>query len=289
MAIGKTIYSRNYIVRRFRPPKRETAAQKEKEPLMIRQCSLKTIWLLCGLLLIPGVSASANPEQNLQTVDQAITIRRETQKKEDAWDSEKKRLTARYQALEATKKGLLFEQKQHRIRLNNYRQKVEEAQRKTIESARLRKELTAYLSTVVESVEKLTTTGLPFLTSERNQRLLETRETLLDLEITAAEKYRRVMEVLQVETEYRHTVEVYPEEITIAGEKKMVEILRLGGLALFWRSPDGASVGEYDRLQQAWQLLDKRYRNTVNKAMEIALKQRTIEMVSLPIGRIGAP
>ena len=97
------------------------------------------------------------------------------------------------------------------------------------------------------------------------------------------------MEALQVETEYRHTVEVYPEEIEIAGEKKMVEILRLGGLALFWRSPDGGSIGEYDRLTQEWQPLDKRYQNAINKAMEIALKQRTIEMVSLPIGRIGAP
>ncbi len=256
---------------------------------MIRQCSLKMTWLFCGLLLVPGANASANPEQNLQTVDKTITIRQETQKKEDAWDSEKKSLTARYQALEATKKRLLFEQKQHRIRLDNCRQRVEDAQRKTIESARLRKELTIYLSTVVERVENLTTTGLPFLTSERNQRLLETKETLLDLEIAAAEKYRRVMEALQVETEYRHTVEVYPEEIEIAGEKKMVEILRLGGLALFWRSPDGISVGEYDRLKQGWQPLDKRYQNAINKAMEIALKQRTIEMVSLPIGRIGAP
>jgi hypothetical protein len=256
---------------------------------MIRQCSLKTAWLFCGLLLVPGASASANPEQNLQTVDQAITIRQETQKKEDAWDSEKKRLTTRYQTLQATKKGLLFEQKQNQIRLNNCRQRVKETERKILESARLRKELTAYLSTVVERVDNLTTTGLPFLTSERSQRLLETRETLLDLEIAAAEKYRRVMEALQIETEYRHTVEVYPEEIEIAGEKKMVEILRLGGLALFWHSPDGGSVGEYDRLKQEWQPLDKRYQNAINKAIEIALKQRTIEMVSLPIGRIGAP
>jgi len=256
---------------------------------MIRQCSLKTAWLFCGLLLVPGASASANPEQNLQTVDKAITIRQETQKKEDAWDSEKKRLTMRYQTLEATKKGLLLEQEQYRVRLNNYRQRVEEAQRKTIESAQLRKELTAYLSTIVDGIEKLTTTGLPFLASERNQRLLEIKETLLDLEIAAAEKYRRVMEDLQIETEYRHTVEVYPEEIEIAGEKKMVEILRLGGLALFWRSPDGGIIGDYDRLKQEWRPMDKHYRNAVNKAMEIALKQRTIEMVSLPIGRIGAP
>ena len=96
---------------------------------MIRQCSLKMTWLFCGLLLVPGASASSNPEQNLQTVDKTITIRQETQKKEDAWDSEKKRLTVRYQALEATKKRLLFEQKQHRIRLNNYQQRVEDTER----------------------------------------------------------------------------------------------------------------------------------------------------------------
>ena len=234
-------------------------------------------------------TAASEAETILQQVDKAIAIRQQTQKKEDAWDSEKKRLTVRYQALQATRKRLLFEQKQNQTRLDNYRQRVEEAERKTVESARLRKELTSYLTTVAERVDNLMATGLPFLTSERNQRLLETRETLVDPEIAAAEKYRRVMEALQVETEYRHTVEIYPQEIEIAGEKKMVEILRLGGLALFWRSPDGESVGEYDRLQEVWQALDKRYQAPINKAMEIALKQRTIEMVSLPIGRIGAP
>ena len=234
-------------------------------------------------------TAASEAETILQQVDKAITIRQQTQKKEDTWDSEKKRLTVRYQALQAAKKGLLFEQKQNQTRLNNYRQRVGEAERKTIESARLRKELVIYLVTVVERVENLTTTGLPFLTSERKQRLLETKETLVDPEIAAAEKYRRVMESIQIETEYRHTVEVYPEEIEIAEEKKMVEILRLGGLALFWRSPDGITIGEYDRLKQEWQPLDKRYQTAINKAMEIALKQRTIEMVSLPIARIEAP
>jgi len=256
---------------------------------MIRQCSLKIAWLFCGLLLVPGVSASANPEQNLQTVDQAITIRRETQEKEDAWDSEKKALTGRYRILQAEKKRLLFEQEQNEKLLSHHRQRAVEAERKILESERLRKELAAYLSTVVERVESLTTTGLPFLASERNQRLLEIKETLLDLEIAAAEKYRRIMEALQIETEYRHTVEVYPQEIMIAGEKKMVEVLRLGGLALFWRSPDGISIGEYNCLKQEWRILDKHYQTPINKAMEITLKQRTIEMVSLPIGRIGAP
>ena len=256
-------------------------------------CIRTLVIIIITMLFLLGqwspATAGSEADAVLHQVDKAITIRQQTQKKEDAWDSEKKRLTVRYQALEATRKSLLFEQKQNRTRLNNIRQRVEEGERKTIESARLRKELALYLSTVVERVENLTTTGLPFLTSERNQRLLEIKEMLIDPEIAAAEKYRRVMESLQVETEYRHTVEVYPQEIKLAGEKKMVEVLRLGGLALFWRSPDGGSVGEYDRLKQKWQLLDKRYQGAINKAMEITLKQRTIEMVSLPIGRIEVP
>ncbi|MEA1922900.1 MAG: DUF3450 domain-containing protein [Pseudomonadota bacterium] len=261
---------------------------------MTHQYTLRIIrlyfFVLC-LVLPASVRAtdSDSAQQSLQRVEQTITIRQETQKKEDAWDSEKKRLTVRFKALQETRKALLFEQKRNRLQLNNIRERVKEAERKTIESARLRKELTAYLSTVVEKVDNLTAAGLPFLASERNQRLLEIKETLIDPEITAAEKYRRVMEALQIEAEYRHTVEVYPQEIEVAGEKKMVEVLRLGGLALFWRSPDGGSVGEYDRLKQAWDSLDKRYQTPINKAMEISLKQRTIEMVSLPIGRIKAP
>ena len=158
---------------------------------MTNQSTLKTIQLFClGLFLVLPTTTSAtnsgSAQQSLQKVEQALTIRRETQKKEDSWDSEKKRLTAHYQALQVTRKNLLFEQKQNQTRLNNYRQRVEEAERKTIESARLRKELTTYLSTVVERVDNLTATSLPFLISERNQRLSEIKKTLLDPEIAAA-------------------------------------------------------------------------------------------------------
>jgi hypothetical protein len=98
-----------------------------------------------------------------------------------------------------------------------------------------------------------------------------------------------IMEALQVETEYGRTVEVYQEAIDLNGEKIVVDILRLGRLSLFFQTPDGKLVGHYDRVTNKWVSLASRYRRDINKAVEIARRERSIDLVKLPIGRIIVP
>jgi hypothetical protein len=121
--------------------------------------------------------------------------------------------------------------------------------------------------------------------------MADIKTVLAQPDTSIAERSRRVMEAIKVETEYGQTIEVYQDTIGIGGPDEdqpiMADILRVGRLGLFWRTPDGNTVGEWDRVAGQWTPLPKKYRRAINDAMEMALKRRTIDMVNLPLGRIA--
>ena len=92
-----------------------------------------------------------------------------------------------------------------------------------------------------------------------------------------------------METEYGRTVEVYQNTIELDGQSLLVDILRLGRLSLFCQTPDGNVVGYYDRAAGTWVTIAPGYRNDINKAVAMARRERSIDMVTLPIGRIIVP
>ena len=106
-------------------------------------------------------------------------------------------------------------------------------------------------------------------------------------DVTSAEKLRRLLESLLVEAGYGSSVEVTEERIEVDGEELYVDLLRIGRLSLFWMTPDGERVGEYERGAAAWKELDSRHKRSVTAAMEMATRMRPVELLALPLGRIS--
>jgi hypothetical protein len=220
-----------------------------------------------------------------------IEVRQKIQKNEDQWAENKVELVARYQALKSEEKGLqkakaIFE-KQVRARQSQR----SEIKRQMTETDRIRDTLQSRLDEVMIRLAESIGRDLPFLLRERSDRIDVVNEILAQPDASFAEKYRRVMEVLKIETEYGQSVEVYQQAISIDGKTDhptvVVDILRVGRLALFFRTPDGQMVGNWDLASANWTVLDKKYRRHINDAMEMALRRRTVEMVKLPLGRIA--
>ena len=246
-----------------------------------------TVVFLFLLLVMHGQSwAGTEADQIQKRVVQAIEIRQQTQKKEDTWAGMKVELTARYRSLKANQEyleKLKFKNEKSLCVLNA---RLAEFERKIKESARIREELQSYLESVVVQLEEFIKKDFPFLLKERATRLASIKETLTRPDKPAAEKYRRAMEALQIEAEYGRTVEVYQDTIDLNGQSVLMDILRLGRLSLFYQTPDGKMVGHYDRAAGRWVSLPSRYRREINNAVDMARRQRTIDLVRLPIGRI---
>ena len=254
----------------------------------------KTAYFTVAFLLLPVFmneqsGAGTEADQVQKKVMETIEIRRQTQKKEDAWAWKKTELMARYRSLKAQQEHLEKVRLKIERALSAQKARVAELERKIRESARIREELQSYLESVVTQLDEFIKKDLPFLLKERSTRLASINETLALPDKPAAEKYRRVMEALQVETEYGRTVEVYQDTIDLNGQSVLVDILRLGRLSLFYQTPDGRVIGHYDRAAGKWTPLPSTYRREINRAVEMARRERTIDLVKLPIGRIVVP
>ncbi len=232
---------------------------------------------------------------------QTINLCRQTQKDEDVWAGKKAELVAEYRLLQSEKEELERRKAKIGERLKIRREQVRQLCRKIKESARVRAQLQSFLESVSAQLAEFIKNDLPFLPEERTDRLARVEEVIEETvgEIVgetraisgkaAAEKYRVVMEALAIETEYGRTVEVYQDTVFFNGQSVLADILRLGRLSLFCRTPDGKMTGWYDPAAKTWILISSKYRKDINRAMEMARRERTIDMVKLPVGRIDVP
>jgi len=222
-----------------------------------------------------------------RAVDDAVEIRKNTQEQKDEWAQERAQLVARYRSLKASV-AYLEDRKQLEVeRANELQADVDEYARRLQESQRFESGLQDTLLALFDYLETHVQTSLPFLEEERTQRLAAVHTELVRVDVEPAEKLRRILEALLIEAQYGGGFEVYPDDIGVGEEVLAVDMLRLGRLALFWRTPDGSRGGDFDQATGAWSELDGSARRSVNAAFDMAMRRRQHEVIPLPLGRIA--
>lgn len=263
--------------------------RSRKIPGLCKTGPRSAVVLALLIFLVTLAVAEPGADQLQKEVTQTIEIFRQTQEKEDAWAGKKAELVGRYRSLKAKKEHLENLKVKTESALGVQKTQVAEFGRKIRESARIKAELQSYLESVVTQLEAFIKKDLPFLSKERTARISSIKETLARPDKPAAEKYRRVMEALQVETEYGRNVEVYQDTIALNGQSLLTDMLRLGRLSIFYQTLDGKVVGHYDRSTGSWVPLPSKYYREIKRAVEMARRERAADLVRLPIGRIMGP
>ncbi len=255
-----------------------------KRPHNIILFALPVLFLVSAMHVQSMAGTEADEIQ--KTVVEAIEIRQDAQKREDAWAGTRAELTTRYRSLKANREHLEKVKFKTEKALTARKVRLAEYERRIRETARIREELECYLESVTANLEEFIKKDLPFLPEERSIRLSSIKEIMARPDKPVTEKYRMVMESIQVETEYGRTVEVYQDTVDLDGQSVLVDILRLGRLSLFCRTRDGKKTGHYNQAAQGWEVLPSTYCREINKAVQMACRRRTIDMVRLPVGRI---
>jgi hypothetical protein len=239
-----------------------------------------------GAVLAAGPLRSQDAKQLSDTVNQTVETHQQTQKKQDAWAEEKADFAARYRSARAQvdylEKRKAFEEKE----LKALDDGIAELERRMVESVRLNDSLEDSLNAVMGRLENWLSHDVPFLMEERTARLAGVRETIAKPDVTGAEKLRRVLEALQVEANYGNVVDVSQERLKIGNEEIQADVIRVGRVSVFWRSPDGKRVGEYDRGAGRWIELDSKYARAIGDTREMVLRLRSTRVIALPLGRI---
>ncbi|NCF44077.1 MAG: DUF3450 family protein [Proteobacteria bacterium] len=137
-------------------------------------------------------------------------------------------------------------------------------------------EMTSTLTDIVEL-------DVPFLVAERERRI-ESLASLIDrADVTAGEKYRRIMEAYLVEVDYGRTIEAYRGELEMGGAVRTVDFLRIGRVGLYYQTLDGDESGQWNAQRKAFERLDDSSRRPIMVGLRVARKQSPPELLTLPI------
>jgi len=240
------------------------------------------------LITPPDIWAEDFPEKVKKPVKNSIEIRQATQREEDLWAVEKQKLDTEYKSLLAEKEDLLAENKMLQKEAKRHQNTIADAKQKITALEQITKELRPYLGCVYTQLVQSVSASPPFLQKERQMRLKRLGDTIDNPEISVNEKFRKLLEALQIEAEYGTSVEVYRELIDFENNKILVNIFRLGRLSLFFQTLDRKTSVVYNPVLASWDRLPAEFNREIGIAIDIAKKRRAAALLLLPIGKVVA-
>ncbi len=137
---------------------------------------------------------------------------------------------------------------------------------------------------MVDSLEGFIQLDTPFLMKEREGRIERLREAMERSDVSAAEKFRVVIEAYQIENDYGRTIEAYKGSTEINGNQLEVDFLRIGRVALLYQSVGGAYTGAWDAKTGAFAALPpETYKSQVSDGLKIARRQVAPDLLIVPV------
>lgn len=200
------------------------------------------------------------------------------------------KLSNQTQDLLADYKGVIRQVEALKV-YNRQLQKVVNAQQTEIESMleqietldQTNIEITPLMLKMVEALEEFIELDAPFQMQERRDRVARLKETLDSPNVTTSEKYRKILESYQIETDFGRTIEAYQASLGEGDDTRTYDFLRIGRVALLYQSLDGAETGQWNKETRQWEVLPESYRAGVNQGLKIARKQAPHNLIKLPV------
>ncbi len=174
---------------------------------------------------------------------------------------------------------------------NEQTRKLIKAQTKEMESIRRQigevkqtgKEIMPLMLEMSKNLERFIALDIPFLMKERTKRLQDIKKIMDRADVSVSEKYRRLMEAYQIESEYGRTLEHYKGVQNVDGKTLSVNYLRVGRVAFIYQSLDGKKQAYWDKNKKTWIPLASRYKRAVERGLKVAKKELPGELLIVPV------
>ncbi len=166
---------------------------------------------------------------------------------------------------------------------------AQEAEMATLRSsignaAVIERQMVPLLMRMLSGLEEFIALDVPFLRQEREERVADLRALMKRSDLTVAEKTRRVFEAYQIENDYGRTLEAYKGKLDLGERSWDVDFLRIGRIALLYRSVGNDRFGHWDLQAKRWVETDQsQFRRNVDKGLRIARQEMAPELFTIPI------
>ena len=183
-----------------------------------------------------------------QTLDDVLGVRasttqdgRTSQRRIDEISEQTRDLLTQYKQVMKIVDGLrVYNEQQERLI------KVQEKELRELEESIdnvtvIERQMGPLIERMIANLDKFVELDVPFLASERSERIDFLKDTFARADVSVAEKFSQVLQAYQVENAYGSTLDVYTEVIAIDGVDRQVEMLKWGRVALVFQTLDAVS------------------------------------------------
>ena len=247
---------------------------------------------VCGLasVMLCSLAHAADHKDKLKnTIDLQIKTEltaKKSQKKIDGLADQADQMLAEYRNLLRQAESLRIYNNQLDKLVLSQQGEIDSIAEQLINMETTQREIVPLMLKMVEVISQFVALDIPFLSEERQFRVAELQTIMERADVSLAEKYRRVLEAYQVETEYGRTIEAYQDELELDEKIRTVNFLRIGRVGLYYLTLDGQQAGVWDG-DERWRPLDSEYLQAIDKGLKVAKKQLPPDLLVLPIKTEG--
>ncbi|EKE87610.1 DUF3450 domain-containing protein [Idiomarina xiamenensis] len=238
------------------------------------------------LAMATAIPSSAQQQSLEPVVEAASAINQSAQKSQVTIDNIADNMQERVQQYQRVMKeidGLKVYTRQLEAQIGSQEQEKADLNASIDEVSVVERQVSPLMLRMIDALQQFVDLDMPFLPQERQQRIAGLRELLERANVDVSEKFRRVLEAYEIETDYGRTIETYNGSMTIDGQEQDVDFLRIGRLTLIYKTRDGSELGIWNQEKNAWHPLDDSYLSNINTAMRIAKKQLAPDMLMMPV------
>jgi hypothetical protein len=135
---------------------------------------------------------------------------------------------------------------------------------------------------MIDGLKQSVSLDIPFLMDERTTRVADLKGIMERSDVSVAEKFRKVMEAYQIENEFGWTSEYFTQSLTLDGETRSFNMLRIGRIGLYFQSDDARVTGRWDNDERQW-VMDDSARNEIRKGLRMARQLIAPELINVPV------
>lgn len=238
--------------------------------------------LLMGLATVALLAASPAHAASLSDVSSEsqrwMVASADSQKRVDALSEERNDLSDKFRATLRESEGIKLYIQQLNAQIVSQGGEMETIKNETREIERTSIDILPLMQNMLASLEKFVDLDMPFLREDRLARVQKLKDMMPRADVTVSEKFRRIVEAYQIEMEYGRTIEAYTAEV----KGKVVDVLRVGRIALLYQTADGKETAYWDQQKNAW-VLDDHYADGVRDGLKVARKQTSPDLLVVPV------
>ncbi len=247
------------------------------------QFKFSRLCCLLGIWLVPSFTYAGALDQAGDQQVQTDTAAQRTQQQIDSLDDETRELLAEYRSVLNQKESLAAYNSQLEQLVSSQQDELALVEDQLANIDTTQRDITPLMIKMVEVIEQFVELDTPFLPEERNSRVAQLKTMMDRADVNLSEKYRRILEAYQVETEYGRTLEAYQGVLVTEDRNRTVDFLRVGRVGLYYLTLDQLEAGMWDQETQSWQQLPRDSVQSVIQGMKVARNQLPPDLLTLPV------